>query len=331
MAQSQPNPPQFMPILGVLNLAFQAYRINFATYFMVTMIAIIPTTIITLLVELQSPLLVVTNPQLLTPEQAAQLLGVRFVVSLVTFLQIVIAVAPITYLASENYFGHVLGFRAAFSGVQQQFSKVGLGFFLFLLLITGLLLVATIANAILTPIVGIPTFAFILYILLAILGFLAPVLVLESVTINQGLRRALALGKTRFWSVFGLYILVSLMQSVVLSALSLIATLVIPATASTAVQVVASAILTAVAQLLTFPIIYIGFTYLYYDTRNQLEGLDAALRAVGDNVRPHEVQTVNVSSAFVRRDLTNVAILLVIGVILGLAFGSVLNRLVPQL
>jgi hypothetical protein len=131
--------------------------------------------------------------------------------------------------------------------------------------------------------------------------------------------------------VLGLYVLVSLIQSVVLSALSLIATLVIPATASNAVEVGATAILTAAAQLLTFPIIYIGFTYLYYDTRNQLEGLDNALRLAGENARPHEVQTVNVPTAFVRRDITNVAILLVLGVILGLAFGSVLNGLVPQL
>jgi hypothetical protein len=147
-----------------------------------------------------------------------------------------------------------------------------------------------------------------------------PVIMLEKVGVLLGIRRAFYLGKVRFWRVFGFFIGVTFIVRLIQLTLGVIAVLIVgtsfsPSSMFFPTSPEATALGTALStiiSILTAPILPIGFTLMYYDTRIRVEGLDIILQAV-DSPEPHprEVASPVPPSLFNRQDALNIVLLVV--------------------
>jgi MFS family permease len=277
-----------------------------------------------------NPLAALTNPNASlgdTPDMSGLLLN------LLSLIETILITAPLTYLVSEYLFGRKLTISQAFSGVSNRFTQIGCGVLL-IGLVVGLLAVLISFLVIAFPPALILS-GFLLHIIIATSALMFPVLTLENIGASAALSRAWSLGKRRFWAAFGVGVIAVLITILIGSVLGGIITVIITSAASTMsinVQFLVISIISDIIGIFVTPISPIAFTLIYYNIRSTTEGLgDLLSTAATTTNRPIDLASPPSSFRFDSHDWRNIAILSVIGLIVGLIGNSLIQQLIAQL
>lgn len=330
-------------IVELLDRTFKIYRDNFMSFVGLVAAVTVPVSVLTLagslwltdsmrksgfdIAEFSSPgasSRLSSNPSALNA-LLGQLLGffafLLVIILISAFVQGVLVNGPLTYIASESNLGRKITIGEAFRAARSRFGTLASGLLVFYLI---MFMVCVL--------VGLSVFVFFLcglapgiavYIGITLYAFLIPVLVLERVGTLEGLSRAWALAKARFWPMFGLFVLVTLITYLISVALNVVNNLITRGGISAANFTTATIIQTVLQSLTTIfiePILPIGFTLMYYDARVRLEGLDIALQNVETpEPRPSELPSPPPpGETFSRDDFINMGIVSVGTIIVGL-------------
>lgn len=235
----------------------------------------------------------------LVPLLLVQLLGI--------VLQVVVVGGLITVITSENFLGRRVSLGEAFALAKGRFATL-LGALIIYGIIYFVIFFAVVLSGsiciipfILLPVVG--------YFFLTNYFFLAPVLVLENVGAGFGLRRALELGKVRFWSVFGFVVALWIITAIINAAFGSTAGLL--AFSSRYTDNLIGILLSTVIDVFIKPIMPIGLTLMYYNIRTRIEGLDLALLALGKpDARPSDIPSpAPEHTLMTRQDMGNIVLL----------------------
>lgn len=274
----------FDAVSSVLTRSLIIYRDNFIPFIALVAIITIPLTIVTN--ALSRPVVVTQEIPTLTGSDILLFI----VVLLGGFLQGVVINGLITYVTSENVFGRQITLIEAFNEAQHRLVPLALGLLLFGIVFTMSVTLVFIAGILcLIPLLLMPVLA---YFWLATYFYIVPVLVLEKVGVQIGITRALKLGKSRFWTTFALFFVLTLITFFVSSIFGGLAQFISgdPLDATTLQFDPVYTLANMIVTVLVAPLLPIGFTVIYYDTRNQTEDLDGALQASGQpDARPADV------------------------------------------
>ncbi|MBC7870492.1 MAG: hypothetical protein H7Y09_06605 [Chitinophagaceae bacterium] len=321
-------------VVEIIDRTFRIYRDNFITFIGLAAVVLVPLTLLTSgsNSSLQNDLVTsnnFNNPQTLDASASSQLL-IYFVLVLVSaIIQGVILNGLITSIASENHLGRRQSIGEAFSAMRSRFVPLGIGLFLFGLVIGILTLICFLGGALIVcPFLGIPV---VFYLAIAGFFYIVPILSLEDVGASFGISRALALGKARFWPSFGLVAGITLIIFIITLAVGALAGVLLGVSgsvfASTSTPII---LLNLVLTILATPIQPIALTLLYYDTRVRLEGLDIAMQSVTrPNPSPADVASPPSSGPLLKgQDYVNILILIGLFILVSIAFYIVILALV---
>ncbi|HEX2905477.1 MAG TPA: hypothetical protein VHO69_01350 [Phototrophicaceae bacterium] len=320
--------------LELLDRTFRIYRENFLTFVGLTALVTIPITVINQIVALSNFQSVSNYNSYSSSSSMLPAMCFASVISIVAaLLQAVLINAPITYITSENQLGRKVSIGEAFRGTQHRFSNLGCGFILFYVVVMAFGIAIGLLSAACNP--AIVAFGLVAYIGIATYAFLVPILTLENVGTSFGVNRAWALGKARFWTVTGFIVAISVITFIISLAFSTVAQwLILQFLASTASQTtytIAMTVLSTFLSIFTIPLMPIGLTLLYYDTRTRVEGLDIAFEsAENPSARPWDVDSPPVHNGLTGKDLVNILILTVGVVIITALAGAALSSLFSQ-
>jgi hypothetical protein len=234
---------------------------------------------------------------------------VLIVVGLVMqLIRLVLVDCVLVYLTSEHMLGHRPTFQQGLSAVRSRWGAVILGQVGLYALLIGL----SVALAFTLFLCGLG-FGLLVYIALALGGLLTPVLVLEKISVPQGMSHAWGLGKGRLWALIGMVGITILLSFAVGVVVSFINGLLFSSTGSVnSLPVLAlSGLVSGLGTALVGPIGLIGYTVLYYDARVRLEAFGEALTALNDpEAHPGDIQPptgLNLG-AFKGGDFINIAL-----------------------
>ena len=334
MEMAASKPTMSFTFLELLDRTFRIYRENFWTFIGLVALVTIPLSIINLIITLPSLSAMSEFSTFGRSANTSQLSSTFCMAALITIvvglLQFVLTTAPITYIASENQMGRRVSIGEAFSATRPRFASLAFGLILLGVVVFAAALFLGLVSAICA--IAFAAFGVVAYIGIATYAFLAPVLVLENVGASFGLNRSWALGKARFWMVVAVWAAIAVISFVISLAFTAAAewliSQVIPPTTSTMTIQVINTVLSTFISLFTVPLLPIGFTLLYYDTRTRLEGLDIALQALGNpNARPWDVVSPSGGAGLNSKDWVNIIILTVGAVVISVAFGALVVSL----
>ena len=323
------EPTSQQPTLSFIELlrrTFRLYRENFWTIIGLVAFVTIPVSLLNIIISPQQ-LATLTVSATDTPDMSVLLL------SLLSLVEAILITAPLTYLASEYLFGRKVTISEAFSGVSNRFTQIGCGI-IFIGVVIGLLAVFIMFMVIALPIALVLSGLFI-HIIIATTALMFPVLTLENIGASAALSRSWSLGKRRLWAAFGVGLitfLIALLVSTVLgSIVTLIITTIVPGMNENVRYLIISLISDVVGIFIT-PISPIAFTLMYYNIRATTEGLDDLLntKSVPAN-RPINLVSPISRFQFDSHDWRNIAILSVIGLIVGIIGNGLIQQLIQQL
>ncbi|MBZ0279532.1 MAG: glycerophosphoryl diester phosphodiesterase membrane domain-containing protein [Anaerolineae bacterium] len=332
--------PTTFTFFELLDRTFRIYRENFMTLVGLAALVTVPITLINLFLSMTAlgsmSSFSTTNFSRASRGDTGLVCFAAIISLLLILMQAVLINGPITHIASEYHFGNKISIGEAFSATRHRYTNLGCGFIVFYAVVVAFTIAVGFVAAICAP--GIAAMGLVFYIGVATYAFLSPVLILENVGTSLGVNRSWSLGKTRFWNVLGIIVVIGIISFVISLAFSSIAQILVinasSTSAFTTLQII-NLILSTVINIFVTPLLPIGLTLLYYDTRNRVEGLDIALSALDKpNARPRDVGSPLPQSGLTQRDFINVAILiggtLVVGLIAGAAFTSLINSLTPN-
>lgn len=286
-------------VVEVIDRAFRIYRDNFITLIGLVAVIIVPLTLINQAIQ-------ITWPDDPVDEQdsyyydydryfnelyraAALWLAVN---GLGFFLRTILINGLVTYISSESHLGSRATIIEAFRQAGGRLGVLALG-----LLVAGMLfIVATaIAGFLTTFLIGLLLLPVVLYLGLATYFFIVPVLILENTGIGTGIRRALMLGKARFWRPFRFVLGILVINLVMITAFSVFIELVFETgdTASDVLAVLAGMLV----DIFLAPILPIGLTLMYYDPHHP----PLVLLRAPEHQRITEVHTVLSGEALLYR------------------------------
>jgi Membrane domain of glycerophosphoryl diester phosphodiesterase len=337
MASTIGRSPATFSFFELLDSTFRLYRENFATYVGLVAVLLVPISVITLVLSYFNLSSLPTTSTLSRSRELPANTGLICLSSLITLVLAVVEVVAVngslTYAASENYLGRKVSISEAFSGSRHRFTNLGCGYAIFFAILFGCSIIIGLIGAACSPVfAGLGVVA---YVGIATYAFLVPVLVLENVQTFAGVNRAWALGKARFWTVFGLIVAFAIINTVLNLAFGGLVRLMlvqsIQSTSSMAAQVV-NVVITNVISIFLTPILPIGLTLLYFDTRNRFEGLDFALQAAGTpEPRPSDVLSPTPQAALTSRDAVNMLVLVGAALLIGIVANSLLQAWIRSL
>lgn len=316
------RPLPALTVLEILDRTFRIYRANFLTCVSLAAAVIVPTTVLSLLLTLNS-----TNRLLQTSTAGSLgldsggsisffndfigLFALTVVLSLVVIIiQQVVLHGAITYIASESYFGQSASLGAALRTLGGRLGKLSSAVITIYLLLVGL----SVLMAFVFFVCGLG-FGMLLYLWVALYSYITPVIMLENLPFGVALRRAWALGRWRFWSTFWVVAGITLLSTIISLILSILQTVLIAPGSSIsfeAVQIASTALQTLINVFLA-PLLPIALTVAYYDTRVKVEGLDFAFALSRQpDPRPSDVPSPVPSGPIIEgRDVGNMMILAV--------------------
>ncbi len=305
-------------VLEILNKAFRLYRDHFRVYATVMVMVVLPLTAIGVLVDRMVPVPAVGG------NAAVEYSLIISAFTLVNLLvQVVFINGPITYIASEQNLGRMTTMGEAFNAIRGRLLSLGSAMMIFYTILFALVVVSSF---LLVCGVGLVGLALVVYLSIAVNAFIAPIVVLEKQPPIASILRSLLLAKTRFWSVFGLFVIVAVIS---LGVSGVLGTVLEGSGLSASLYGAFIVLIIEVAvAALTGPIMPIAMTLMYYDTRIRVEQLDQQIPSVAKtNFRPGDAPATPLKLAIDRRDITNLAVLTV-GLIL---FSVLLTLLFPDL
>ncbi len=338
MQTASVSPLQPASVPQLLDRTFRIYRENFLPFFGLVAVVTIPLTIFELVSQLwmnsqlargafggaQSSARMNARMAESFLGEFANLFALTLIISaIVAIIQAVLVNGVLTYMVSERYMGRQVTLGEAFRAVRGRLPKLGIGLVVFYLIMG--LVVAGLAAVFFACGLGLGA---IVYLGIALYAFLTPVLILERTSLGLGLKRAWILGKARIWPVAGLIIVVTILTSIIsfaaLFSQQMVTTGTIATTSFTSDQVLQTVVQMVIAAFVA-PVLPIGLTLMYYDTRVRLEGLDIALNSVpAPEPRPADVISPDPTPGWFMsgRDFTNLGIFAVGGLVLiALLFG----------
>jgi MFS family permease len=316
-------------LLEILDRTFQIYRDYFTQFIGLVAGVTIPLTLFSTFATalLISPTTTMTTDEFAMQDINSLLLGTGIFQSgilalFIGLLQTVLIHTPLTYMTSEYQLGRKVGLREAFQAVGDRLPQVGIGLFLFYLS----LVLLSIGMWTLLFLCGFGV-SILVYVGISLFAFLVQVLTLERTDVRRGLSRAWYLARARFWQVAGFMLLVGIITLVVTLVLSALQQLFLGGLTT---NVVFNVISNLVVSIIVAPVLPIGLTLMYYDTRVRVEGLDIALNAVDSaEPRPSDVASPRPTQLLNGRDAGNIVVLTLflfgIGALLTLLFAPFLT------
>jgi MFS family permease len=295
----------------LLSATLRSYRQSFPRFILpVALYAVIATSLTTYVgqnIPIDMTTFQMANQTSLSREQAmallsqsVQVLGTLGAVSLIVSLVQSLLLTPlITWLASEAYLGRKATLGQAVSALRSRFISVLGGLLVYYLLIVLLLVALTLVFFLCGLGLGLVG-----YVTLALGSLLIPVLLLERVGIGEGLRRGWFLAKRRFWMLFGI--------AAIFTVISYVVGLAIPRLVGT--NLLLSVISQVVFDIVLMPFLPIAYTLVYYDARVRFEDLEGELtRIEKPDPRPADIASpVYNSNLMEGSDFANLAIMVVL-------------------
>jgi hypothetical protein len=324
MQTTSVSPLRPFTVPQLLDRTFRIYRDNFLPFFLLVAVVTVPLTIFELLgtnwiTDQVARSTYGTSSSIRSdPRLASSIFGNATNIILLTvgisaivgLIQGILINGVLTYVTSERHLGRRATLGEAFRAVRGRLVQLGIGLIVFDILIG--LVIAALTVVFFACGLGIGA---VVYLGIALYAFLTPVLILERTSLGLGLKRAWVLGKARIWPVTGLIVAVSVITFIISFGLTLSQQLVAnPTLGSTATYSTTSTLQLVVQTIIGIfvaPVLPIGLTLMYYDTRVRLEGLDIALSSVGTpEPRPSDVASPEPMQGWFMsgRDLTNLGI-----------------------
>jgi hypothetical protein len=331
-------PTLSLTFLELLDRTFRVYRENFSRFLLLAAMVAIPINLINGFLNIVSTNSLVTS-SLSSRTQLSSDWGILCLIPVISLIlvlvQVVVVDGLLTYMTSEYTFGRCVTIGEAYQAVRQRFSTLGCGMILLYVVVFAFAIPIALLGAVCFPVWA--GFGLVAYIFIATFAYLAPVIVLENVNSSFGLNRAWWLGKSRFWTAFGVLFVVYLLVmifTVIFNVLGQFLTTSLIDIRSTMTYQVVNLIFSTVVGIFVVPIMPIALTLLYYDTRARVEGLDLALMSLDSpQARPINIESPSPGPFFTSRDLVNVAALVggafALALVFGTAFTAIINQLAP--
>jgi hypothetical protein len=313
-------------VLEVMDRTFRIYRKNFVLFFLMFAIVQIPMALAGYIYNdalldanvnsRQNGFTTSTRQPAITSDELSEIFGVLvfFVIAALvfTFIRSVIINSLVSTITSENYLGREASLGEAFtlsrSRMMPLFGALFVGGIAFgVLMVISYVAVLCLVGFVLLPVVA--------YYFANFYFFIVPVMVLERVDINTGTRRAITLSRMRFWQVFGMWLGITIISSVIGVIIASIAGLAIGDLSSNDPLF---NLFTSVGGIILQPLLPIGYVLMYYDSRIRHEGLDLALQTVeSPEPRPADVSSPEPTTPmFTSKDAINIVILVGVGIAL---------------
>lgn len=282
--------PELRPLsMGqLIDRAFRLYRKHFLTFVGIIAITQIPVLLLNIIAIMAAPdnpelsdldPLLGENPFFLLLEQQQSVNGaIALLASIISIVVALVAQVAITRAIGNAYLGRPISLTDAFSQVGKSFVNLLVAF----IFIIGLVILLFLWTLI--PCIGwITGPGMFFFLATVIVPLLAPIIVLEKQGASNAIYRSWDLARRRFWWVFGLVLLLSLLAQLIIVGPTALALLLFtsaigggtdPQLAGIAQQIVNLA-LTTIYQ----PLQYACIVLLYLDIRVRTEGFDLALLA----------------------------------------------------
>ncbi|MCA9980077.1 MAG: hypothetical protein KDD89_04575 [Anaerolineales bacterium] len=243
----------------LLDRAFRLYRRNFLTF--VAIIAIVQ------LVPTLFNLLAALGPEFALAPSLGAIAG--SVIGL-------FGSAAITIATTQSCFGQTPTISGAYGAIKTQLGLlIGLAFLL-------IVIVLVLVFWTLVPLVGWFTGPGIIFFVSAgVSPLLVPIIILENISIEAGLRRSWDLSRERFWWIMGLTLIVSLLSQVIVTGPVLV-TLGLGQFwfgGDSVWPIILQSFVTLVIGSLYTPFTLTLYTLVYFDLRIRAEGLDLSIAA----------------------------------------------------
>jgi hypothetical protein len=335
MTMQDNHPLRPYTFLELLDRTFRLYREGFVKYLVVAVLVIVPLGLFSQMMtqsanSSQIRALTVSSSRAAQASNVNQALFNFYLILLVIytvsyFVNGLLLNSIVTVITSEKHFGHDISLREAFSIVRSRWLTLGGG----LLRVYGLILMISVGLTFALCLLGFGV-GVVIYLSMASYAFLVPVLVLERTSARDGVGRAWELGKSRFWSIFRMYLIMSgasfLWSVLLLLVLRNLMTTGSALGISQPVQIV----LEIFVEILFAPLLPIAFTLMYYDARVRVEGLDIVFGAINKpDTRPADVASPQpfgwslVSQDYVNMGILSVATMVIVVAVFGLAMAAV--------
>jgi hypothetical protein len=218
-----------------------------------------------------------------------------------------IASAALTRAVADNYLGHKITIREAYSKIGRSWlsligSSILTGIFIFVFVLLFFI-----------PCIGwllaIPGIGGVSYISMVVLPFLAPIIVLEKQTATNAPGRAWNLARRRFWWLFAFALLLALFGQLVVSGpayltLALTTSLLFSGTIDPMVSAIIQQSVTFLFGVLYYPLQLTCITLMYFDVRIRTEGFDLALLAASDTESQKENIDISVGITTAKESIT---------------------------
>lgn len=268
--------------------SFRLYRNNFTTFLGIVVLTQLPLYLFQIVIAALSGATANLNNSLFTRQLAGTAAVASIIAAILSLIFTQVGAAALTKAISDSYLGREINFRDAFQRIGGTWFTL-----IFASIVAGLVIVGLAVPVILVsfiPCIG---------SLIAIAGFvylgatgnilvslIPPVVVLEKGGVVDSVKRAWALGKLRFWWVFGYLLLLGLLSLLVIEGPAALLLFLFETVLGdtniilqTIVQQSASLVFTAVF----LPIRLTAITLMYFDLRIRFEGFDLMVLASADD------------------------------------------------
>jgi hypothetical protein len=294
-----------MSLGELLDRAIGLYRRNFLKFVGVIAIPYVPLTALQMAVSYFTTNSMVSQAQAgSNPFNAGVLLGYggTLLISVVRFILVQgIATAALTRAISDHYTGRTIGILDAYDRI----GKAWINLIVALILMFLLIIPAYIWTMI--PCIGWFTGpGLLLFLYLAVMPLIAPVIVLEDAGVTVALRRAWDLARSRFWWLLGCALVLTLFGQLIVTGPVLLLNLLLQSLMGLypmlmeqqlIVSTIVQNLITLFTSLLYLPIQITIMTLVYFDLRARSEGLDLALQLSDEPANETDViQLPNISS-----------------------------------
>jgi len=228
-----------------------------------------------------------------------------FLLTLLTFfIQQVFLNGIITFMASEAVLGRTSTALSAIQHIHDRFAPLAAAMIVVFAIVFSAIVLLTFVFFLCGLGVGI-----IFYLSVTLFTLLVPVMILERVSVGDGIQRTWSLSKRRFWPLLGLLIVLALLTFLISIVFELADLLVDSGNGDEGVNY-AQVILNLAYQIVVTPIMPIALTLMYYDTRIRLEGLGLALeRTASPGVRLWDLPSPKLPARLTTADVSNMMVL----------------------
>lgn len=267
----------------IFDQAIRLYRRNFARFLGIAVIAQIPAALSSFLTLSVTTMPFGTN---ITSEMTEPMaVGTSFLImglSLVAMVWTQLVGCVLVQNTSDTYLGRLTTLSVAFRRAGRSWMAVIAA--LLLLMVIGIVVVIIFVIPIVGWLLAIPGFGMFIYFSTVVVSMLTPTIVLEKLSARRGISRAWSLARTRFWWLFGFFLLLTLFALLITQGPTYLLAGIVALVGEGLLELetiwIIAALISVLFGVIFYPIQIACATLVYYNTRVQHEGLDLALQTV---------------------------------------------------